>query len=91
MPYQEEILTTKDNVKIRSYIIPQQDEKAAMNAPTIIYFHANAGNMGHRLPIAKVFWEKFKVNVVMLSYRGYGLSEGTPNDKGLRIDSQVSF
>jgi hypothetical protein len=25
----------------------------------------------------------------MLSYRGYGLSEGTPSDKGLRIDSQV--
>ncbi|CAM0137934.1 bem46 protein, variant [Umbelopsis sp. WA50703] len=89
MPFLEETLTTKDNVKIRSYIIPQQDTEAAMNAPTIIYFHANAGNMGHRLPIAKVFWEKFKANVVMLSYRGYGLSEGTPSDKGLRIDSQT--
>jgi len=25
----------------------------------------------------------------MLSYRGYGLSEGTPTEKGLRIDSQT--
>jgi len=90
MPYVEETLTTKDGVKIRSYIITLKDQEAAKKAPTIIYHHANAGNMGHRLPIAQVFYEKFNVNVVMLSYRGYGLSEGTPNDKGLRIDSQVS-
>lgn len=25
----------------------------------------------------------------MLSYRGYGKSEGTPNEKGLRIDAQT--
>jgi fermentation-respiration switch protein FrsA (DUF1100 family) len=90
MPYVEETLTTKDGVKIRSYIITLKDQEAAKKAPTIIYHHANAGNMGHRLPIAQVFYEKFNANVVMLSYRGYGLSEGTPNDKGLRIDSQVS-
>jgi abhydrolase domain-containing protein 13 len=90
MPYVEETLTTKDGVKIKSYIITLKDQQAAKNAPTIIYHHANAGNMGHRLPIAQVFYEKFKSNVVMLSYRGYGLSEGTPSDKGLRIDSQVS-
>lgn len=27
--------------------------------------------------------------MVMLSYRGYGKSEGTPNEKGLKIDAQV--
>jgi hypothetical protein len=89
MPYVEETLNTKDGVKIRSYIITLKDEEAAKKAPTIIYHHANAGNMGHRLPIAKVFYEKFNANVVMLSYRGYGLSEGNPSDKGLRIDAQV--
>jgi len=89
MPYVEETLNTKDGVKIRSYIITLKDEEAAKKAPTIIYHHANAGNMGHRLPIAKVFYEKFNANVVMLSYRGYGLSEGNPSDKGLRIDAQT--
>jgi hypothetical protein len=38
--------------------------------------------MGHRLPIAKVFWESVGCNVMMLSYRGYGKSEGTPSEKG---------
>ncbi|KAG0174878.1 hypothetical protein DFQ28_007667 [Apophysomyces sp. BC1034] len=93
MKYTEETLTTKDNVKLHAYVITLQDEEEARNAPTILYFHAsidaNAGNMGHRLPIAKVFYEKNRCNVVMLSYRGYGFSEGKPSEKGLRIDSQT--
>jgi hypothetical protein len=41
------------------------------------------------LPIAKVLYDRFKCNVVMLSYRGYGKSDGSPNEKGLKIDAQV--
>ncbi|RIA94604.1 Alpha/Beta hydrolase protein [Glomus cerebriforme] len=87
MEYTEEILTTKDGIRIRAYICKLP--KIARFRPTILFFHANAGNMGHRLPIAKTFYERFKCNVVLLSYRGYGLSEGTPTEKGLRIDSQT--
>jgi len=32
-----------------------------------------------------------KCNVLMVSYRGYGLSEGTPSEKGFRIDSQTAL
>ncbi|KAJ3161134.1 hypothetical protein HDU86_007756 [Geranomyces michiganensis] len=56
---------------------------------TVLYCHANAGNMGHRLPIAKVFHARFRANVVMFSYRGYGHSEGSPSEKGLKIDAQL--
>lgn len=38
--------------------------------PTLLYLHANAGNLGHRLPIAKVLFETLNCNVFMLSYRG---------------------
>lgn len=43
---------------------------------TLIYCHANAGNMGHRLPVAIQIFERFKVNVILFSYRGYGRSDG---------------
>lgn len=52
-------------------------------------YHANAGNMGHRIPLAKAFWHALEYNVVMLSYRGYGLSQGSPSEKGMRIDAQT--
>lgn len=49
------------------------------------------GNMGHRVPIAHVFWQLMGCNVLMLSYRGYGLSEGYPSEKGMRIDAQTAL
>ena len=58
---------------------------------TILAFHGNAGNIGHRLPIAKVLADTNKMNVLMLEYRGYGLSTGTPDEKGLNIDAQAGL
>ncbi|KAJ3092564.1 hypothetical protein HK102_005602 [Quaeritorhiza haematococci] len=58
---------------------------------TLLYLHANAGNMGHRLPIAFIFYQRLKCNIFMLSYRGYGLSEGSASEKGIRIDAQTAM
>lgn len=35
-------------------------------------FHGNGGNVGHRIPLAAVFYKKMRCNVFMMSYRGYG-------------------
>ncbi|KAF9160775.1 hypothetical protein DFQ27_004791 [Actinomortierella ambigua] len=91
LPYEDLTLKTVDNVKIRAYLIKHPDDKVARERPTILYLHANAGNMGHRLSIADVFYHTFGCNVFMLSYRGYGLSEGSPNEKGLRIDAHTAL
>jgi abhydrolase domain-containing protein 13 len=47
--------------------------------------------MGHRLPIAKMLKQAYDANIFMLSYRGYGLSEGTANEKGMKLDVRVCF
>lgn len=54
-------------------------------------FHGNAGNIGYRLPIAKILVNELRCNVLMLQYRGYGLSTGNPNEKGLMIDAQTGL
>ena len=54
-------------------------------------FHGNAGNIGHRVPIAKVLEENLGCNVLMLEYRGYGLSTGTPDEDGINIDAQTAL
>ncbi|KAJ2935289.1 hypothetical protein H1R20_g1806, partial [Candolleomyces eurysporus] len=59
-----------------------EDEFIA-SRPTVIMFHGNGGNHGHRLPLAKIFYMRMRCNVFMLSYRGYGLSEGSPSEKGI--------
>ncbi|KAF9980110.1 hypothetical protein BGZ65_005543 [Modicella reniformis] len=91
LPYEDLTLVTPDNVKIKAYLIKHTDDSEARRRPTILYLHANAGNMGHRLSIADVFFTKYGCNVFMLSYRGYGLSEGSPSEKGLRMDAQTAL
>lgn len=67
------------------------DSALASSRPTVLFLHANAGNMGHRLPLAAVFYKRFGCNVVMLSYRGYGFSTGSPNERGIKIDTQSTL
>ncbi|ORX84202.1 alpha/beta-hydrolase [Basidiobolus meristosporus CBS 931.73] len=96
MPHFEDLsLRTRDNVKIKAYFIKQETDEQTSKACTLLYFHANAGNMvgewAIRLPIAHIFYKMFKCNVFMVSYRGYGLSEGAPREKGLRLDAQAAL
>ncbi|TPX30094.1 hypothetical protein SmJEL517_g06257 [Synchytrium microbalum] len=100
-------LTTPDNLKIKAYLIRRKIElSGAYNDPsrsnksigvdklspyTILYLHANAGNMGHRLPFASLFYKSLKCNIFMLSYRGYGLSEGSPSEAGIKVDAQTAL
>jgi len=56
-----------------------------------LMFHGNAGNIGHRIPIARMFVQRMGCSVFMLEYRGYGLSTGSPDETGLMIDAQTAF
>ncbi|KAI5857615.1 Alpha/Beta hydrolase protein [Tricharina praecox] len=80
-------LFTKDGETLNSYFL-KADKPAGV---TVLYMHGNAGNIGHRLPLARVFSDNMGANVFMLSYRGYGLSTGRPSEKGLLIDAQTAL
>ncbi|KAI9094585.1 Alpha/Beta hydrolase protein [Phlyctochytrium arcticum] len=67
----------------------EKEDERPLAGTTLIYCHANAGNMGDRLPIARIFYRSCKCNVVMFSYRGYGKSGGSPSEPGIRIDAQA--
>ena len=67
------------------------DNKATARPITILTFHGNAGNIGHRLPIVKVLANDIRCTTLMLEYRGYGLSTGSPSEKGIAIDAQTGL
>jgi fermentation-respiration switch protein FrsA (DUF1100 family) len=85
LDYEDLTILSKDQTKLHCYFIKGRTPK------TILYLHANAGNMGHRIPIAKEFVNRFGYSVFMLSYRGYGKSEGYANEQGLREDGQAAL
>ncbi|KAL6708667.1 bem46 protein, variant [Coniothyrium glycines] len=86
---EELFIPTPDGESLSAFFI-RANKQHARNV-TILMFHGNAGNIGYRLPIAKILESELRCNVLMLQYRGYGLSSGTPNEKGLLIDAQTGL
>jgi len=51
--------------------------------------HGNAGHRGHRLDWARGFHE-LGFGVLLLDYRGYGGSDGSPTEEGLYLDAEAA-
>ncbi|URD82645.1 Prolyl oligopeptidase family [Musa troglodytarum] len=47
-------------------------------------------DIAHRLEFVRIMMQRLQCNVFMLSYRGYGESDGHPSQHGIIMDSQVS-
>lgn len=81
---------TRDGEQLAAYLIRPTNKRAASDI-TVLMFHGNAGNIGHRLPIASMLERSLHCNVLMVEYRGYGLSTGTPDEHGIKIDAQTAL
>ncbi|CAN8072674.1 unnamed protein product [Agarophyton chilense] len=87
MDYIDVDVLTEDRVRIHGWLIKQGRPK---EAPTLLYFHGNAGNIGHRLPDVR-YYHSDGFNVFMVSYRGYGRSDGYPSEKGMKLDAAAAL
>lgn len=78
-------LLTSDGVRLHAWWI------AVPRAPLVtLYFHGNAGNVTHRaLQILEI--TAAGSSIFLLDYRGYGKSEGHPNEKGLYKDAEAGY
>ncbi|KAJ8922354.1 hypothetical protein NQ315_004297 [Exocentrus adspersus] len=90
LPYESVTTRSLDGTQIHMYFI-HQPEQRQRNAPTIIFFHGNAGNMGHRLQNCAGLYHNLHCNILLVEYRGYGLSEGSPSEEGLYMDAKASI
>lgn len=78
-----------DGTKLQAYLV--KSETRSETSPTILFFHGNAGNISFRLPNISQLRKKLNCNVFILSYRGYGKSEGTPSESGIKLDAQAAL
>ncbi|KAG2456579.1 protein ABHD13 [Erpetoichthys calabaricus] len=88
IPHENIFIKAKDGVCLNLILLRYTGDNPTFS-PTIIYFHGNAGNIGHRVPNALLMVVNLKVNVVLVDYRGYGKSDGEPSEEGLYIDSEA--
>ncbi|XP_046903469.1 protein ABHD13 [Hypomesus transpacificus] len=106
IPHENIYIRTKDGVRLNLILLrytggdippgvaPGNQPNLANSSsapPTILYFHGNAGNIGHRVPNALLMLVNLKANVVLVDYRGYGKSEGEPSEDGLYLDAEATL
>lgn len=93
LPYEDLRITCEDGVSLHAWLILRgKNDSPPSSTPTIIFFHANAGNMGFRLPNAIQMLRKLEVNVLMVEYRGYGRSDAvSPSERGLKLDGKAAL
>ncbi|XP_011502523.1 PREDICTED: alpha/beta hydrolase domain-containing protein 13 isoform X2 [Ceratosolen solmsi marchali] len=90
LPYQSIYAKSSDGTLIHMFFIPQPED-LIKTAPTVLFLHGNAGNMGHRLDNVKLLYKNVHCNVLLLEYRGYGLSQGSPSEKGFYMDARTGI
>lgn len=95
LPYKDVWIKTRDNLRLYGWFIYHKESsysnlnEGVRTSPTIIYFHENAGNIGFRLPFSEFLYKTLHANILIVGYRGYGYSEGSPSEQGLMLDAEA--
>jgi len=85
LEYEDLRLTASDGVKVAAWFVGHPNASAS-----VIFLHGNAGNMSGRLDTLRVL-HRAGFNVLMLDYRGYGESEGSPTEQGTYADVEAAW
>jgi hypothetical protein len=85
LPVEDVWLEASDGVKLHAWWIPA--EGAAF---TFVTFHGNAGNITHRADVDS-FLRTVPANVLAVEYRGYGRSDGSPDEQGFYRDAEAAY
>jgi pimeloyl-ACP methyl ester carboxylesterase len=82
---EEVFFTAEDGVRIHAFYLPAPGADRAL-----LFLHGNAGNASHRLPNAADL-VRLDCSVLLIDYRGYGLSEGKATEAGVYADARAGL
>jgi len=88
-------ISTTDGVRIQGwwYPVPAGAMSGGVGGdalPAVLLLHGNAGDISHRTPLARGLLEQ-GCSVLLLEYRGYGASEGSPSEEGVHLDAMAGL
>ena len=86
LAYEELALRTEDGVRLHGWFLPVKRSRL-----TVLVCHGNAGNVSHRLDRALLMQSRLGVDTLLFDYRGYGDSEGSPDEEGTYRDARAAY
>ena len=87
-----------EDTRVKEIFFPSLDQKTKLQAlyfpnpdsdKIIVYFHGNAWHLYIRVPAGLKL--SSVANVLILSYRGYGKSQGEPSESGVYEDAEAAL
>lgn len=83
-------LVAADSVRLSGWFLPAPGASRAQPAPAIIWFYGNMETVAALAPF--ISWLRPEgISVLVVDYRGYGESEGTPTEQGLYRDAEAAW
>ena len=83
---EELALRTEDGVRLHGWFLPVTGSRL-----TLLVCHGNGGNVSHRLDRALLAHAQLGTDVLLFDYRGYGRSEGSPDEEGTYRDARAAW
>ena len=83
--YKEVFIEVDKDIKLKSWFLKKDLKKNK----TILYFHGNAGDLTNRVHKLNEL-NKFNVNILIISWRGFSGNPGKPTEKNLYNDAKKS-
>jgi fermentation-respiration switch protein FrsA (DUF1100 family) len=85
LDYEDVKLATADGETLAAWWVSPPTPRGA-----VVLFHGNAGNIAGRVPYAAMF-HRLGYATLLVEYRGYGASTGTPSEAGTYQDAEAAW
>ncbi len=88
LPFTPLKLATSDGETLDGWLVPAPTTREKRGV--VLFFHGNAGNIAHRLDYLRMFHD-MGLTTLIIDYRGYGRSSGSPSEKGSYLDAEAAW
>jgi len=85
LPFEDVTIETADAVRLHAWFVPHSTPVG-----TVLFLHGNGGNIADR-PLTIAVLHGLGLAVLILDYRGYGASEGSPSERGTYADAEAAW
>ena len=85
LPFEDAWFQSADGTRLHGWYVPKKNPRAV-----VLFCHGNAGNLSHRLPVLEILNRYVGVSTMIFDYRGYGRSEGKPDEAGILADARAA-
>jgi len=91
LPYEDVWFGGSDGRLLHGWYVPSRQTPTGATDPLFIWFHGNAGNVGHRLAHLRLLRDRVGGSHFVFDYQGFGRSGGRPSVPGILDDGRTAI